>query len=490
MNQEEPDFLDLVKFVDREASVAQSRYADRNRPAERPPNQGSNTKPSDRWNSGSNRMVNYVNHDEGNSASQLRCHNCGGDHHIPQCPKYSSLTVNQRWEIAKQKGWCFSCLAIGHRVKDCRNRNVCGIESCVKRHHPTLHINDKTVPNEEKIVYNNLRENGDEVYLGVIPVRIVGPKRTEVILALLDSGANTTLIRRDVINRMGIRGTDTKIKVNTVLREASINAEKCQFGLEAMDASDNVTVRDAFAIDNLPIKLRAKHISNWSERWPHLKGITADKFTEDRVAMIIGCDQPKAHWVLDTRIGGESQPFGLRTPLGWIVLGPANMGVGKSVFYAETQEIDGERTLDAMISQLYNHEFEDLGSNDGEPSREELDAMSIVTTGTLMNDGHYTVPLPWKVHPPPLGNNKHSAVRRLLGLNRRFRLNPELAGKYNEIIRDHVKKGYAIKVGESDMLDSSTSWYLPHHPVINPKKPGKLRIVFDCAATYQGRWRT
>jgi len=29
-------------------------------------------------------------------------------------------------------------------------------------------------------------------------------------------------------------------------------------------------------------------------------------------------------------------------------------------------------------------------------------------------------------------------------------------------------------------------WYLPHHPVLNPKKPEKCRIVFDCAAKYGG----
>ena len=27
-------------------------------------------------------------------------------------------------------------------------------------------------------------------------------------------------------------------------------------------------------------------------------------------------------------------------------------------------------------------------------------------------------------------------------------------------------------------------WYLPHHPVIN--KPGKTRVVFDCAAKHKG----
>ncbi|VDP88043.1 unnamed protein product [Echinostoma caproni] len=29
-------------------------------------------------------------------------------------------------------------------------------------------------------------------------------------------------------------------------------------------------------------------------------------------------------------------------------------------------------------------------------------------------------------------------------------------------------------------------WYLPHHPLINPKKPQKIRVVFDCAAKLAG----
>ena len=30
-------------------------------------------------------------------------------------------------------------------------------------------------------------------------------------------------------------------------------------------------------------------------------------------------------------------------------------------------------------------------------------------------------------------------------------------------------------------------WYLSHHGVVNPKKPGKFCIVFDCASTFQGK---
>ena len=30
------------------------------------------------------------------------------------------------------------------------------------------------------------------------------------------------------------------------------------------------------------------------------------------------------------------------------------------------------------------------------------------------------------------------------------------------------------------------AWYIPHHGVYHPHKPGKIRVVFDCSATFKG----
>ena len=57
--------------------------------------------------------------------------------------------------------------------------------------------------------------------------------------------------------------------------------------------------------------------------------------------------------------------------------------------------------------------------------------------------------------------------------------------KYTESVQDYIAKGYAKKVNDAD-TNSKHVWYLPHHPVINVNKPGKVRVVFDCAATYNG----
>ena len=51
-----------------------------------------------------------------------------------------------------------------------------------------------------------------------------------------------------------------------------------------------------------------------------------------------------------------------------------------------------------------------------------------------------------------------------------------------------VSKGNAeIVPQEVVKVDKKKIWYLPHRPVVNPKKPGKIRPVHDCAAVFQGR---
>ena len=49
-----------------------------------------------------------------------------------------------------------------------------------------------------------------------------------------------------------------------------------------------------------------------------------------------------------------------------------------------------------------------------------------------------------------------------------------------------IRDGYARKVMLDEMQQGSRHWYLPHHSVTCPRKPDKLRVVFDAAARYRG----
>ncbi len=48
------------------------------------------------------------------------------------------------------------------------------------------------------------------------------------------------------------------------------------------------------------------------------------------------------------------------------------------------------------------------------------------------------------------------------------------------------QRGYAEPVPEDESNVGNKVWYIPHHGVYHPQKPDKLRVVFDCSASYRG----
>jgi transposase InsO family protein len=97
-------------------------------------------------------------------------------------------------------------------------------------------------------------------------------------------------------------------------------------------------------------------------------------------------------------------------------------------------------------------------------------------------DGHFQLPIPWKAG-VVIPDNKQMAISRLRNLRANL-LKRGLFEAYGAEIEKLLQKGYA-EVAPDHQLFSSETWYLPHHLVLNPKKPGKLRVVFDCAARFQ-----
>jgi hypothetical protein len=59
-----------------------------------------------------------------------------------------------------------------------------------------------------------------------------------------------------------------------------------------------------------------------------------------------------------------------------------------------------------------------------------------------------------------------------------------MENQYNQKILKYVTKGYAEKIIDVSNMENRKNlcFLLPHFPVFHPKKPGKLRLVFDAAA--------
>ena len=135
---------------------------------------------------------------------------------------------------------------------------------------------------------------------------------------------------------------------------------------------------------------------------------------------------------------------------------------------------------------MWKTDFDDKTRTDTKSmSVEDRRAMKIVESSITHENEHYKLGLHWCEEDTTLPNNMALAHARLLQLKRKLLRDSSLHQRYTETVNDYIAKGCAKEVNNMD-ANLKRVWYLPHHPVINVNKPEKLRVVFDCAAKYEG----
>lgn len=94
------------------------------------------------------------------------------------------------------------------------------------------------------------------------------------------------------------------------------------------------------------------------------------------------------------------------------------------------------------------------------------------------------MPLPFKEERPNLPNNKTCAVHRLKCLERRLRRDKQYYKDYTAFMEETIARGDPEKVSKEE-INKHPAWYIPHHGVYHPQKPGKIGVVFDCSAKFR-----
>ena len=94
----------------------------------------------------------------------------------------------------------------------------------------------------------------------------------------------------------------------------------------------------------------------------------------------------------------------------------------------------------------------------------------------------------WAADNTKLPNKYFSSLVQLKSLEKRLAKDEDLREKYSSTIKEDLKQGYVIEVPDAHKVESRSvkEWDVPHHPVLNPNKPGKVRRVLIGAAKFHG----
>ena len=447
-----------------------------------------------------------------------KCHLCKGDHRLTRCREFKKQSVEQRLTFVRKRSLCENCFQPGHTVQSCPKNSYCKIPTCRTKHSTFLHPktqdrnNGNLPPNEGRIIErdgsaagnnNGNAQNGYvncdshcaltgagalTVGLPIVPVKVKarGSDTPVLTYAFLDGGSNTSFCSHQLMEMLSIDGEKTTLSLTTLGKQNS--ATECRvFKLEVFDLDEHnfVELPTVFSTPKLPVSKDSIPQQEDVSKYPHLRGIQLPKI-DACIGLLIGNDVPKALEPKEIRECKDQGPYAVRTMFGWTINGPLERK-GNSSRTANFIRADNELTQ--QFAKFCNLEFSDSAyDKDAGMSKEDLHAMTIMEQSVKLKEGHYEIALPWRNTPPNLPNNRPLAEHRLKLLRRRLLKNQELLSKYSSFMDDLLRNGHARKVPR-DRLDHPVDgavWYLPHHPVLNPNKPGKVRVVFDCAAKHQG----
>ncbi|XP_050688379.1 uncharacterized protein LOC126981407 [Eriocheir sinensis] len=400
----------------------------------------------------------------------------------------------------------------GHSARDCRGRRFCRI--CKGRHPTVLHRetsdegkvtqsneNDVSTPSEsnkqtehndqaKQVRVNTGRANRSDWpdKLSIIPVKVRCANGDLIPThAFIDNGSTATFCTRDLLGKLTHRDVrPTQIRLSTMQADDIMLDSEIVSGIEICDLNENnfVSLPPMYTVDKIPVS-RENIIRNEDlEDWAHLRSINLPELEVD-IGLLLGINVPQAlepmEVIPSTTEGG---PFATRTRLGWVVFGPST---GNAVKYVRVNRVNIEDvTLDHLLINIYNQEFIDVNSTKKGPSEEDRCWMAKVEESCRLTDvGHYEIGMPFKDQSPMLPNNRKSVVKRLEGLRKRLERDERFHKDYCEFMSNIIQMEYAEEVPAMQLVEPK-AWYIPHHGVYHHQKTDQLRVVFDCAAKYQG----
>ena len=170
----------------------------------------------------------------------------------------------------------------------------------------------------------------------IVPVRMHhqdNPERQVVIYALLDPASNGTFIKESILEELQVNGVETQLKLNTMHGSEVVPTRKVG-GLivQRMDGEVHIELPKTYSRNEIPSRRNEIPRPESAAKWPHPSHL-ANKiypYQEDlQVGLLIGSNCPNAIKPKQVIPGRSSDPYAIRTLLGWGIIGPVTGSTNK-----------------------------------------------------------------------------------------------------------------------------------------------------------------
>ena len=286
------------------------------------------------------------------------------NHTLQECKRFQGMLTSEKEKVVEEHKLCLCCLLPGHRLRKCRSKNRCKVENCDMRHHTLVHEVDlrfierakakresEQVPEVERNpapvslegrdssprqAVEPLEEYQQSAYTGcetgglalveVLPIVVFGETGKQQVMALRDSGCNTTRIDESLALSLGLQGKEVDLEIQGVNAQKVFASQHIKKGHVARVGKEEVkySLRDVKTIPSLNGPDQKLKWSTIKHEYQHLKNLDLRDTDTGPVQLIIGTKN--SDLILPRQIvkpSGQPEldrvPYAVETPLGWAV---------------------------------------------------------------------------------------------------------------------------------------------------------------------------
>ena len=313
------------------------------------------------------------------------------------------------------------------------------------------------------------------------------PSKRICVHVLLDSGSQCSYITKSACQRLGLRSLGTKSVSILTFGSKQVSPVECEVVRVGLVTKNNACIElKLLSVEHICEPLVNAIVD--LEKYPYLKSLefTMEMRVVNQVSpdILLGSDQ---YWSLLTGevIKSNNGPVALNSHLGWILSGPVAVrgtpmqGTTLVTHVLRVESSSEARDLERELHSFWSIESMGIIENESVVQAQFEEHVSFV-------DGRYVVSLPWKDSSLSLPDNYDLSLRRLNGLYKRLKRDPELLKRYDSVIREQIKSGIVVPVNDTES-NTNCVHYMPHHAVLKHERTTtKLRVVYDASAKTEG----
>lgn len=402
------------------------------------------------------------------------------DHRLRYCQDFKAMTLVDRMKIVEKGKLCQICLN-DHGNAPCKFKGRCNVGECQARHHFLLH------PLENLVAINTHIRTSGSIMFRMVPVTLHYGEKHVTTLAFLDEGSSITLIERslaDGLNAAGVKWPLT-IKWTADITREEPNSRMMNLWISAFGKEEKFPLQAAQTVEKLLLPKQTLDVTTLTNKYSHLRNLPIHSYSEQRPGLLIGLNNLHTIAPMEVKVRKIGEPIGVRSKLGWSIYGPTS---GETVCEEVVNHHHGISNVDLYNLMKEHYSLEESAVKVVQETKDEKRAREILERTTVRVGDRFETGLLWRTDDCTFPDSLPMARRRLKQLEQRLQKFPELHERIREQIEDYQRKGYAHVATPNELakMDPEKRWYLPLNYVQNPKKPSKIRLIWDAAASVDG----